>query len=165
MLSKQYDFDRDIGQWETDRNFVLAAHKIKASDPSGTGSINIGVTLWNLDHPLTPFIVERWKQQCIWRMRHDRTDDDQAPLQALLKKALDDEKRHRVVYAVTGEFEYGRGTFVRHVIRRNSSWDSSASRIEGRLATIQASIDTICQRKSHTADDFPFCLATTTARS
>jgi hypothetical protein len=143
---------------------VLAAHKTQATEPSGTGSINVGVTLWNLNHPLTSIIVERWQQECLWRMRNDRPDDDQAPLQALLKDALDDEKRHQVVYAVTDEFAYGKGTFIRHVIRRHTSWDTSASRLGARLATIQTSIATICQGTSLATESvFSFCRATRTA--
>jgi hypothetical protein len=155
----QYDFDRDIGQWAINRSFVLAAHKTNVQEPSGTGSINVGVTLWNLHHPLTPFIVERWKKDCMRRIRRNRPDDDQAPLQTLLKEELDDTERHQVVYAVTGEFEYGRGTFIRHVIRQHhKSWNSSATSIEARLVKIHSNIESICKRrKSLLVETFSFC--------
>jgi hypothetical protein len=133
-----YDFTRDIADLYRERgDFVLAAHRTKRTATTssannsdgggggGTGSINIGVTLWNVRNPHTAPIVQRWKERCLARVRRGRHDDDQGPLQDLIKYDLDQVRRDQVVLgAEDHEFHYGRGTFVKHFIRHDpSSWD------------------------------------------
>jgi hypothetical protein len=113
-----YDFSKNIVTLlPEDDELVLVAHKNHPDDPEATGSINIGVSLWNLRNPYTPYIVQRWRQKCWDRIRHQRNDDDQAPLQEIIKCDLDDKRREQVVLALSEEFRFGRGTLVKHFFR------------------------------------------------
>ena len=151
-----YDFDRPIASAVPDKGCVFTAHKTHRNDPPGTGSINVGVTVWNLRDPLTPIILQKWKQMCGERVRNGLHDDDQAPLQSLLKKQqLDQTKRNRVVCAVNDEFAYAKGRWVKHFIRRSDAWgDDSGGEQQGgdvvrgaeRLAQIRAVSEEICER-------------------
>jgi len=151
-----YDFDRPIASAVPDQGCVFTAHKTHRNDPPGTGSINVGVTVWNLRDPLTPIILQKWKQMCGERVRNGLHDDDQAPLQSLLKdQQLDETKRNRVVCAVNDEFAYAKGRWVKHFIRRSDAWGGEGdSEQQGgdvvrgaeRLAQIRAVSEEICER-------------------
>ena len=153
-----YDFSRDIAGLLSP-NSVLIAHKTNNSEGAHTGSINIGVTLWNLRNKLTPYVAQRWKSSCLRRIihhSHDKLDDDQAPLQFILKHELDQTRRNKVVYAIENEFYYARGTFIRHFIRpagsvwTNHSVDSEATR----LLKIQRSAHEVCTTYRLHCDDW-----------
>lgn len=139
-----FDFDRDIGRYYDHHRFVLVAQKTNMSDRDETGSINVGVTLWNLNSKLTPLIVGRWKHKCLRRIREGRPDDDQAPLQALIKNELRQEQRNYVVHGVNEDFHYGKGTFVKHFIRQSLSWNDT--QLERRLEKIQSASAEVCER-------------------
>ena len=152
-----YDFSRDITDLLS-ANTVVVAHKTNNSEGAHTGSINVGVTLWNLRHQLTTYVAQRWKSNCFRRIMHhsnDKLDDDQAPLQFLLKHELDQIRRDKVVYAIENEFYYGRGTFVRHFIRpAGSAWmNNSVDSESTRLMKIQRSVHEVCTKYRLTCDD------------
>jgi hypothetical protein len=131
------------------RGALLVAHKTNRTDVPATGSINVGVTLWNLRHPLTPALLDRWKLMCELRMWSGRGDDDQAPLQSILKKDLDATKRERVVYAISKEFAYDNGLFVKHFIRpARSAWNVSERTQQYRLTKMQQAAEEVCSRYS-----------------
>jgi hypothetical protein len=131
------------------RGALLVAHKTNRSDVPATGSINVGVTLWNLRHPLTPALLDRWKLMCELRMWSGRGDDDQAPLQSILKNDLDAAKRERVVYAISKEFAYDNGLFVKHFIRpARSAWNVSERTQQYRLMRMQQAAEEICSHDS-----------------
>jgi hypothetical protein len=131
------------------RGALLVAHKTNRSDVPATGSINVGVTLWNLRHPLTPFLLDRWKLMCELRLWSGRGDDDQAPLQSILKKDLDATKRERVVHAISKEFAYDNGLFVKHFIRpARSAWNVSERTQQYRLMKMQQAAEEVCSRYS-----------------
>lgn len=108
-------------------DMILVAHKTNQYDTNYTGSINIGVTLWNLQHPLIQVFVNKWKIKTLSRMRrydsNNHNDDDQGPLQFILK-SIPDSYRHHIILATYNELGYGRGTFIKHYIRSNfSTWN------------------------------------------
>jgi hypothetical protein len=139
-----YDFSRDIALLQPDTP-VLLAHKTNHSDVPGTGSINVGVTLWNLRNARTPLIWQRWMYKCLNRIQQGKDDDDQAPLQDLLKHHLDQEKRDQVVYAVDKEFAYARGRFVKHFIRPDgTTWDNAS--VATRLDKMEKAATDVCAR-------------------
>lgn len=138
-----YDFDRDIAAAVPD-NRVFTAHRTHGN-VTNTGSVNVGVTVWNLRHPLTPMIVQRWKQSCLARIRDNKHDDDQAPLQHFLKE-LPDAQRDRVVYAIPDELGYAKGAWIKHFIRRSDDWRAGRLRGDERQAQITAAARTVCRR-------------------
>lgn len=171
-----YDFDRDIATAVPD-NIIFTAHRthhptntttttttdMTLSTNISAGSINVGVTVWNLRHPQTPFLVQVWKKQCLKRIRERKHDDDQAPLQKLLQQLPNDKQRNRVVYAVTDELGYAKGRWVRHFIRRSNAWhdidnnintnqtnstnnNNTALRGEERKAQLSRAVSEVCQR-------------------
>ena len=130
-----YDFDHDIATAiPIDR--VVAAHRTHRNTTTtttstttastNTGSINVGVTVWNLRHPLTGLLVQKWKARCLARIVQHKHDDDQAPLQQLLKH-MPDPARDRVVYALDETLGYAQGRWVKHFIRRSNDWLPPAS--------------------------------------
>jgi hypothetical protein len=158
-----YDFSRDIADLLSPHS-VLVAHK--TSPNSTSGSINVGVTLWNLRHPLAPLVYQRWRDGCVHRILHQphKLDDDQAPLQHILKHELDSARRDRVVTALAGpEFHYASATFVRHFIRpAGSTWRGNdhhcnSTACDGgdrlRLEKMQRSIAEVCARYEGVCDD------------
>ena len=152
-----YDFSRDIADLLSPK-FVLMAHKTNFSEGTHTGSINVGVTLWNLRHTLTPYVAQRWKSNCLRRIlyhKDDKLDDDQAPLQFLLKQELDQYRRDKVVVAVEEEFYYARGTFVRHFIRpAGTTWTNHTIDSEStRLLKIERSVHDVCTKYHLMCDD------------
>lgn len=170
-----FDFSRDItsllppeyslffGSSIPKRGPFLVAHKTNRTDVPGTGSINVGVTLWNLRHPLTRHLLQQWKSLCLRRIRSGKDDDDQAPLQNLLKDDLDAAKRARVVHAISKEFAYANGAWVKHFIRpagstwstgnnnNNNSTDKSNNSATDRLDQMQRTANEVCSTY------FPIC--------
>lgn len=141
-----YDFSRDIiTLLPLDEGALLVAHKTNHSDVPGTGSINVGVTLWNLRNRITPLVLDRWKTMCLRRIQHGKDDDDQAPLQNILKDDINQTQRDRVVYAISKEFAYANGRFVRHFIRpAGSTWANVSS--ARRLANMEQTSSKVCAR-------------------
>jgi hypothetical protein len=138
-----YDFSRDIADL-LPRDKLLVAHKVKNTDSNYTANINLGVTLWNLQHPVLPIIVEKWKKLCLQRIlnRSNLDDNDQVPLQKLLNQ-LPDVQRQKLVLAVSHELGYGRGRLVKHFIRPNKkSWNQTG--LESRIQKIRTAIAEIC---------------------
>lgn len=156
-----YDFSRDITTLLPRKNItapggatpaLLVAHKTNRSDVAGTGGINVGVTLWNLRHRLTPLVARRWRAHCARRVRRGRRDDDQAPLQGLLRDELDPPQRALVVHAISREFAYARGRFVRHFVRADgTAWDSGGGGSDGNNNNNTAAAMSRLERMEETA--------------
>ena len=166
-----YDFDRDIATAVPDDR-IFTAHRTHhpttttnnsttetTTTTTNSGSINVGVTVWNLRHPETSLLVQAWKKQCLKRIRQHKHDDDQAPLQKLLQQLPNDKQRNRVVYAVTDELGYAKGRWVRHFIRRSNAWqddddnsptnstyNNNALRGEERKVQISQAVSEVCHR-------------------
>lgn len=142
-----YDFDRDIVEL-IPPDKLLVAHKVCRNDSDSTSMINIGVTVWNLRHPLANEVARQWKEKCLERITSGRLDDDQKPLQDLFKYGMTDQQREQSILALSDEFAYGHGTFIKHFIRRDhNDWDVNKS-LERRIRNIeQASLD-VCHRYS-----------------
>lgn len=141
------DFSFDFDGWLRDEPlFCLAAHSTHNTSLP-TGSINIGVTLWNLWNPRLPYLVERWRQGCIQRIQTGRRDDDQAVLQNILKNDLDDTRRRQVVRPVANQIlGYGKGSIVQHWIRHSDDWEYSDQ--TSRIQRVQRAADAICTKHS-----------------
>lgn len=139
-----YDFSRDIASLLPD-TAVLMAHKTQRDHGPGTGSINIGVTLWNLRHAFTPLILKRWKTKCLRRIQEGRPDNDQEPLHTMLKKELNQTQRDKIVHAVSDEFAYGHGLFIKHFIRPDATTWNNVS-LASRLTKMEEAANQVCTR-------------------
>jgi len=138
-----YDFSRDIAHIIPQER-LLVAHKVQRNDSNNTSNVNIGVTVWNLRHTQAQWLSETWKARCVKRIRQGRRDNDQAPLHDILRKQLNSTERNNLVLAVSHEFAYGKGTFVKHFIRLdNSNWSES---FERRVGKIQEVWKEVCPR-------------------
>jgi hypothetical protein len=110
-----------------------------------TWNVNIGVTLWNLHHPLTAPVVQAWKYKSQRRIWFGQKDDDQKPLQTILR-GISQSENDRPVLAMDREFGYMGGKFIRHFIRPSSkSWTDDES-IKQRIDGIARTGAEICQR-------------------
>jgi hypothetical protein len=150
-----YDFSRDIADFLDDTdNVMLMAHRVGGSGAAEHGiqeiasnrtwNINIGVTLWNLNHPMTASVAQEWKYKSRRRIWWGRNDDDQKPLQVILRGIAQSE--NRPVLAIDREFGYMGGKFIRHFIRPSSkSWTDDES-IKQRIDSIARTGAEICQR-------------------
>jgi hypothetical protein len=120
--------------------FVVAAHQVRVNDPS---NINVGVTVWNLRHSSASYLVQRWKRACFDRMERGLKDDDQMPLQQVLKQERTN--GNLLVHPLTHEFAYGHGTVVKHFIRPNKkAWSAAVE--DGRIQKIKHATAVVCSR-------------------
>jgi len=151
-----FDFDRDLANFMTQNNTLLVAHKVKRDDVDSTSNINIGVTLWNLRHPATLQLARRWKERCLQRIRFQTglCDNDQTPLQEILRDELTENQRSELLFAVSDEFGYSHGRFVKHFIRpKASDWNDTG--IEQRTRKIRRAIHELCQKHFVNRSDQP----------
>lgn len=148
-----YDFSRDVAHFLHDAdNVMLVAHRVGGTAKRGiqeiasnrTWNVNIGVSLWNLHHPMTAPVAQEWKYKSLRRIRWGRKDDDQKPLQVILRGIASSEDRP--VLAIDREFGYMGGKFIRHFIRPSSkSWTDDES-IKQRIDSIARTGAEICHR-------------------
>ena len=145
-----FDFSRDIASLMMNDTTMLVAHKVHRADSNHTGNINNGVTLWNLRHPATSKVAQRWKEKCLIRIRNQThlRDDDQTPLQSILQKELTESQRRELILALSDQLGYGKGQFVKHFIRHDAkNWTHTG--LERRATKIRKAIQDIC--KTHFA--------------
>lgn len=109
-----FDFDRDISL-AIPLDKMIMAHKVLKYGRDC--NVNIGVVLWNLNHPLTARTLRLWKRRSLSRIMLGLRDDDQLPLQRVLSMLLRERWRHNnrgnPIHAVQQEFQYGDGTMIK----------------------------------------------------
>ncbi|KAL3941376.1 MAG: hypothetical protein SGBAC_004261 [Bacillariaceae sp.] len=144
-----YDFSTDLTNLMKGDDDMLVALKTHEEDPPTTHRINAGVTLWNLNHPLTKELAMEWDKGCIEAIKKNyslRGD------QYFLVEALKKDNRTAAVRAVEKEFHYRSASVIKHFIRQDScSWEGSS--LDGREAEMQ-------NASFEVADRFQFDLPT-----
>jgi len=153
-----YDFNRDMATsffGSDDNNVMLVATRVggPANNNRTSWNVNIGVTLWNLRHPEILSVAQKWKRRSLSRIRFGFRDDDQLPLQAVLRRIsssssfFSHEKKQRPVLPVSTELGYAEGRFVKHFVRPSSKlWDDEQGSWKARLESIQKTAAKICQK-------------------
>jgi hypothetical protein len=133
-----YDFTRDISELiPSDR--LIMAHKVYKR--GFHFSVNIGVILWNLRHPMIKTVVKRWKDICTAQVFLGISDNDQNPLQRLLQVM----GPRKFIQGNRNEFAYNEGEFVKHFKRKNSrSWKNANT--DQRANEMQSIADEVCYR-------------------
>ena len=154
------DFDFDITTLLKNTSDFLAAHRVDPNDSHRTWNMNIGVSLWDLKHPLTAGIVKKWFKltvedmtKAIKRGRGDLEHGDQNFLHRVLYR---DENSVRHVNALADEFKYDKGTVVKHFVRQGKEktiWDGNS--LSGRIEMIKTAIFGVCDQKPHICLDIP----------
>mmetsp|Transcript_28072 Transcript_28072/g.81151 ORF Transcript_28072/g.81151 Transcript_28072/m.81151 type:complete len:359 (-) Transcript_28072:55-1131(-) len=121
-------------------DILLAAQRVSGNNNSW--DVNIGVTLWNLQHALTRKVLTQWQRRCRWRLLTGRPAEDQKPLHAVLRRLGD----ARPVLALGGDdFRYAAGTVIKHFIRPTSkSWKEDAYDSSKRMRDVQESARHVC---------------------
>lgn len=138
-----YDFAYDLTGLLIATNSMLIAQRVHENDPPGTWNINNGVMLWNLHHPLTASVAEKWDMACRKGLPDNRPfRGDQFYLHKVLQQ---DETAQLAVFSVWKEFYYRDGTVVKH-FQRSKMFTWNETGIDIRETRIQAAIDDICQR-------------------
>ncbi|CAJ1960712.1 unnamed protein product [Cylindrotheca closterium] len=162
VTTNHHENDNHHNRWSEllPSNQLLAAQRVMRYDSSNAWDINAGVTLWNLHHPDFYSLVQRWKSMSQFgSMEPDppkdklrvhlenilTKNDDQYFLQTALLDAYS--WWNRPVVAVIDEFNYYRGTLVKHFKRDKRSWSTTG--LEQRLERVKEAIREVCisQRK------------------
>ena len=126
-----YDFNHDISPSLLPDHKMILAHKVGGDNehPKRYYNINIGVTLWNLRHAMIHTVLRRWKILCYYRIIFQLEDNDQNPLQNILRHFVTFGRSHsstnhylrtQIIEENHDDFAYRGGTFVKHFIRHNS---------------------------------------------
>jgi hypothetical protein len=125
--------------------YMIAAKAVDRKDPH-TSNINIGVTLWNLRHPNTREVLDKWHRLCRARAyeRQEKRADDQTILHKILREEYTSEQRAHMIQALnTTHIRYSRGTAVRHFIRKNgTTWGESSG--FHRVEKVRAAVEEVC---------------------
>jgi len=177
------DFEFDIADLLEDKNPPpgYATYSAVITNQGGTGNlgdINIGVALWNLRHPETPFLAKWWKTKSLWALckynqlgRRDpaRADqdgyytlrDDQTKLSRILEYFYPElPHRSEAVRSVNGDLQ---NTRVKHVLRDHGQGMVWADKVDdSRLETIRKIVDDVCGQFERDCQGFPDQLNVTT---
>ncbi|CAJ1930785.1 unnamed protein product [Cylindrotheca closterium] len=137
-----YDFSADLTELIRGDDDMLVALKTHEEDLPTTHRINAGVTLWNLNHPLTWQLAMDWDEGCVEAIKKNYSlRGDQYFLVEALKKA----NRTAAVRAVQKEFHYRSASVIKHFIRTDScSWEGSS--LDGRVAEMQNASSEVVNR-------------------
>jgi hypothetical protein len=156
QLNDKYDalliLDADCIMWDLSydvtrllrrsNNTMLVAHRVNKTQPVHTYNINNGVTLWNLQHPKTPVVAQKWKEKAfIWLGEQIDNGD-----QEILHRVLWQQNATDYVYSIIDEFSYREGTVVRHYIRQQLSWIHVSA--NERLQEVQEAASYVCRTYS-----------------
>lgn len=146
-----YDFAHDVVATLLPSDKIFVALQVDPKDPTtsspSTANVNIGVTIWNLRHPMTTMLVRVWKNECLKRIRrYPRVrDSDQAPLHKILYDMTPDQRNRFVVALSDHELGYRKGRYIKHFIRPNAdNWTDASETMAKRLAQVHTAIDEIC---------------------
>ena len=148
-----YDFSKDLRSYlPVDSDVMLVAHRVNANEGPHSWDINNGVTLWNLQHPMTSVVVDDWYHRTLYELNRNPTTrrymltGDQSVLQAVLRE----ENRKDYVYTYVNEFQYRNGTVIKHFIRENLLWDKhdvwKMTSLESRSTNIQNASNYVCNK-------------------
>lgn len=139
-----YDFDFDITQLASSNTTMLVALRTQPNDNIATKSINNGITLWNLHHPLTPDVAYDWNRACRRGIPDNRPfRGDQFYLHQVLESTNND--RIAAIASVWEEFYYRDGTVIKHFQRSDDrSWDETG--LDSREERIHNTTMEICRR-------------------
>lgn len=136
-----YDFSYDITRLLSNETMLVAQRTLQ-DDPVATKSINNGVTLWNLHHPMTFSVARDWSKACrdgIPDNRPYRGD------QYYLRQVLNDERRISSISSVWEEFYYRDGTRIKHFQRSNDrSWVDTG--LDTREDRIMDTVREVCSK-------------------
>eukprot|EP00980_Cylindrotheca_fusiformis_P004989 scaffold1060_cov109-Cylindrotheca_fusiformis.AAC.5 len=155
-----YNLEFDIQQMLFDNtsssNVLLVAHKAdnnnnnattsSSSSSNNTWNINNGVTLWNLKHKQFKFTLQTWVKYTLQDLQQGGTirHGDQSYLHRVLKR----HDLQRFVHALnTSEFQYRKGTVIKHFPRRNQRvWNDF--KMDDRLQEIENAVHEVCIRNT-----------------
>jgi hypothetical protein len=138
--------DHDFDMLELlSEEYMIAARAVDKVDPH-TSNINIGVTLWNLRHPNTHEVLEKWHRRCRRRVyeQQKKISDDQKILHEIFREEYNSEQRAHMIQTInTTHIRYRRGTAVRHFIRSDSAkWGESSG--FDRVEEVRAAVQEVC---------------------
>lgn len=101
---------------------MLLAQRTRKDDQPATRNINMGVTVWNLHHPLTSIVAHDWKNACrtgIAQQRYPSQDEGY-----YLQQVLHSKDRIASISTVWDEFLHQDGTVIKSFQSSNDgSWD------------------------------------------
>ena len=144
-----FDFGFDFGGLLPVKS-MLAAQRVVAKagmKKRATWKINAGVTLWNLHHPLTKEVCQKWHAAALGFFNgRSNAQGDQIFLHHTLKSNFTYEEN---VYSVAKEFNYNKGTRIKHVKRPKMTYEIGQTGLDARSAIIAKFTAEICER-------FPF---------
>jgi hypothetical protein len=138
-----YDMKRDISTLLPD-NHILAAQGVKMDGGFHTWDVNAGVTLWDLQNPLTSQLAREWSSRSIDGIQNDYHPSND---QFHLHRTLRDGNYSDYVHALKDEFSYGHGTVIRHYIRKSQhkGWDDPDI-LDNRENRIELAAKDVCER-------------------
>ena len=121
----------------------LAAHRV-GGKKDGTWKINAGVTLWNIQHPCLPQLVREWQNAALGYLNaRNNNSGDQIFLYHVLKNNATLEAG---VLGLDQEFNYNKGTAIKHVKRPKAIYGIGKTKVDERLIKIQKFSQEICEK-------------------
>ena len=151
------DFDVDIADLVEDQ-YALVAQYVHPGEHEWNH--NVGVSLWNLHHPMTAWLSERWRNLSLETLQSDTPADDQWLLQLTLRDDINETVRNATISTVNRIFDYGYGTVVKHFIRLTAFWNET---LQDRIEELQhVSNQTCAQFTPHCHNIGPLRLFPTT---
>ena len=134
------DFEVDIADLVEDQ-YALVAQYVHPGEHEW--NLNVGVSLWNLHHPMTAWLSERWRNLSLETLQSDTPDDDQWLLQLTLRDDINETVRNATISTVNRIFDYRYGTVVKHFIRITGQWNET---LQDRQTELQEVAQRICQQ-------------------
>jgi hypothetical protein len=141
-----YNLSSDVTQLINDDD-ILAGHRVNPIDSEMTWNINNGVTLWNLDHPMTAKVARNWFRYTVDGLNDSTKENgpkdhgDQFYLHRVLKR---DKKLTRNTRSLPVEFKYLNATVIKHFVRsKNNFWNDDG--MEKRENNIKQAVAEICR--------------------
>jgi hypothetical protein len=124
--------------------YFLVAYRVWRTDWKWSWDVNAGITLWNLHHPSTRKVAEKWLEGSITHPKDVLLkNDDQFFLQRALM-SLGWWNRMGAMRTVRAELEYYDATLIKHFKRDARSWTRTS--LEQRLLRIQEAKAQVCQQ-------------------
>jgi hypothetical protein len=162
------NFDMDLTRLlpNTDANhYLLMGHKVRDDDPSNeTWFVNNGVTLWNLRHQWTRFVVADWSRRSTrkilkavrkWSVMDATTrrlTNSLSPRRVGDQETMHDSLRENglswAVYASTEDFRYHEGSVIQHWIRGNNREWNVDSDTDVRYERLRNLSQEVCRKYS-----------------
>ena len=141
-----YDFGYDLGTLLPIKSMLAAQRAVPKAGikKRATWKINAGVTLWNLHHRFTHNVCKEWHAAAMGYMNNrNNGQGDQLFLYHALKN---NESYIESVYSVAKEFNYNKGTLIKHVKRPHLTYEIGRTGLDDRSVVIAKFTNEICQR-------------------